>query len=288
MLATKEEEEKSRLGPSRKLALFVLNMNPCTVFFKQYDIQDFRIITNVPNMYRGFLVYPPVWSTSNPRKLPPRRPEKKFTVIFDLDRTLISDPLLTEDEGPRESYFALRPYSIAILNLLRLRFGKHIELILWSAGIQDHVLYCLWHLEREGRLFDHVIFYGDWFRETGKRIELTGRSLDSSLLIDDRVPTVCSSEQINIRVPPYAYNPDEEDVALGNLITELFPFLDSRFGSVVKRGNNSGPSPVTIVSEIGNTGRNVEDESHKDLKVAVNDAVDEEKLQQPEEGKERI
>lgn len=115
----------------------------------------------------------------DPRRLPPRGPAFLWTVVFDLDETLGAVDRTDVDN----KLFTSRPYAIHFLKALhairaplvpgelsRLAAAagidsvlrpRAVEVIIWSAGVREHVDRCLEILDPSGTLVDHAICRGN-------------------------------------------------------------------------------------------------------------------------------
>jgi hypothetical protein len=83
----------------------------------------------------------------------PSRDDERFclTVVIDMDETLLTT---------RGDTVYLRPFAREFLEALQKLMG--IELILWSAGLPEHVDRCLKVMDPDESIFQHVIARGSW------------------------------------------------------------------------------------------------------------------------------
>ncbi len=120
--------------------------------------------------------------SSDPRTVPPRDPRFAFTVVLDLDETMIS-----ARGGGR---VRVRPFVRSLLRYLN-RLGQ-VEVIVWTAGQRNHAVNSIYAIGRgvDGAAFriDHLIYQGPSWITHGlpyqKNLCLLGRS--NILLVDDR------------------------------------------------------------------------------------------------------
>lgn len=110
--------------------------------------------------------------------LPEMTPDRKYTLVLDLDETLIH----FFDLGP-DSHYLIRPGCNEFLTEL----SKYYELVIFTAAMQDYADSVLDQIDKEGlikyRLYrQHTSPYGQLIAKDLSRI---GRDLSTSILVDN-------------------------------------------------------------------------------------------------------
>jgi len=122
----------------------------------------------------------------NPEKIPPRHSRHLLTIVWDLDQTLVSaEGLASENSESKNLKLVIRPRAIEVLNILRSR--QEAEFIVWTAGIPEHAKRVVHSLGID--YFDYIISrskYWDVIKDLNM-LEKTGRSLNTMILVDDRM-----------------------------------------------------------------------------------------------------
>lgn len=112
--------------------------------------------------------------------IPEINENNKFTVVFDLDETLIYN----------RGKFVLRDYAVELLEKIKLING--IEIILWTASVKETCLEAL-HKISEKELFDHIIWRSNvWYDGEihVKDLRLLGRDMNKIIIVEN-APLVC-------------------------------------------------------------------------------------------------
>ena len=78
-----------------------------------------------------------------PPFLPPRSHESKYTLVLDLDETLIHYVANQND-----SYFLVRPYCMEFLAEL----SKYYEIVVFTAGVQEYADWVIDQIDKPGRI----------------------------------------------------------------------------------------------------------------------------------------
>lgn len=138
--------------------------------------------------------------------VPPRSPDKLYTVVWDIDRTLINIDQISKGTG---TSFIYRPYALQSLKVLSTEYPQ-IEFIIWTAGDANHAKHVITDiLQKDPDIrFDHIIARTPG-EETGheqhsrKPLHLLKRDLGSIIIVDDSAK-ICQSNPTNcIGVCPY-------------------------------------------------------------------------------------
>lgn len=143
---------------------------------------------------------------TSPETVPPRSSDKSFTVVWDIDRTLINIDQISKGIG---NSFIYRPYALQSLRALSDHYPQ-IEFIVWTAGDVNHARYVITDiLQRHPKIrFDHVIARTpgeptDHRQHSRKPLQLLKRDVRSMIIVDDS-PSVCQHNPSNcIAVYPY-------------------------------------------------------------------------------------
>lgn len=112
-----------------------------------------------------------------------KKTKKGITVVWDLDGTLITTN--------KDKHF-LRPFALYCIEKL---YKQNIEMILWSAGSQEHVENALGLLFSDKTYFDACVVRGSWFTGRCCAKNLTflvndTRSLDEIVIIENSIFSV--------------------------------------------------------------------------------------------------
>lgn len=123
---------------------------------------------------------PEVKGTSDIKKssyLPPLEKDRKFTLVLDLDETLVH--FLA-----KEKKFKLRPGCIQFLKDMSQIF----EVVIFTAAAQDYADFILNYIEKESRFIRHRLYRQHCIHEDGvyvKDLSLLGRDLAHTLIVDN-------------------------------------------------------------------------------------------------------
>eukprot|EP01062_Namystynia_karyoxenos_P039614 TRINITY_DN287_c0_g3_i1.p1 TRINITY_DN287_c0_g3~~TRINITY_DN287_c0_g3_i1.p1 ORF type:complete len:383 (+),score=79.78 TRINITY_DN287_c0_g3_i1:156-1304(+) len=154
--------------------------------------------------------------------LPPKTSPHPYTVVFDLDETLVSNRMA----GFRPAI--KRPHLDALLKSLK---GK-AELVLWTASIESVGRPVLRQIDPNGEYFDHAIFRDPaWFQERPgvphtKDLRLLGRDLSKVIIVENNPFSVRLNKRNAVLVPDFD-RPNPTDGALKRLEGFLGELLQS-------------------------------------------------------------
>ena len=142
-------------------------------------------------------------------------PQKPYTLVLDLDETLVHFKIKTSKGGTLRA----RPYLFAFLE----EMGEFYELIVWTSATEAYANSLINALEHEKKYFDYILFrehasiIGEDFVKDLTRI---GRSLDRIIIIDDMPQNFKLQKENGINIKPY-FGEDLEDKALYELVPIL-------------------------------------------------------------------
>jgi Dullard-like phosphatase family protein len=142
-------------------------------------------------------------------------PQKPYTLVLDLDETLVHFKIKTSKGGTLRA----RPYLFAFLE----EMGEFYELIVWTSATEAYANSLINALEHEKKYFDYILFrehasiIGEDFVKDLTRI---GRNLDRIIIIDDMPQNFRLQKENGINIKPY-FGEDLEDKALYELVPIL-------------------------------------------------------------------
>ena len=154
---------------------------------------------NIKNeIYNGNINYNSL--NLNKYYLPPIKPYYKYTLVLDLDETLV---YFQKDINLYNNNYAsninptliLRPGLFEFLNKMKPLY----ELVLFSFGTKDYVDYILSIIEKNGKIFEYVLYRQHATYEKGdyvKNLSLLGRDLKRIIIVDD-IPHVFKLQKNN-------------------------------------------------------------------------------------------
>ena len=185
------------------------------------DINNFfrSQILRIEN-YEGSLV-PPSFFKKNRDFTPLPAPylqyksTKPYTLILDLDETLVSFQVKSKKEGTLRA----RPFLFAFLE----EMGHYYELIVWTSATEAYANSLIDAIEYDKQYFDfilfreHAIIIGDEFVKDLNRV---GRGLDKIIIVDDMPQNFRLQKQNGITIKPF-FGDDYKDTALYDLLPIL-------------------------------------------------------------------
>ena len=170
--------------------------------------------------YEGSLV-PPSFFKKNQDFAPLPAPylqfpsSKPYTLILDLDETLVSFQIKSKKEGTLRA----RPFLFAFLE----EMGHYYELIVWTSATEAYANSLIDAIEYDKQYFDYILFrehaiiIGDEFVKDLNRV---GRGLDRIIIVDDMPQNFRLQKQNGITIKPF-YGDDYNDTALYDLLPIL-------------------------------------------------------------------
>jgi len=141
--------------------------------------------------------------------------KKKYTLVLDLDETLVNFKIKSTKEGMLRA----RPFLFGFLE----EMGVYYELIIWTSATETYANTLLDAIESEKTYFDyvfyreHAIIVGDDFVKDLTRI---GRPLDKIIIVDDMPQNFRLQRQNGITIKPFLGD-DNTDMALYDLLPIL-------------------------------------------------------------------
>ncbi|KRX08539.1 HAD-like domain [Pseudocohnilembus persalinus] len=160
---------------------------------------------------------------------------KKYTLVLDLDKTLIYSQRLEFLKNNDRYVTYLRPNLYTFLDHVK----KYYELVIFTAAEQDYADKIIDYFDPEHKYFEkdkilykqHVKFTTNKDKETGeeykeqfKDLKMIGRDLSRTLIIDDIEQNFALQKKNGIKIP--AYEGGREDNALLLLIPVLQFFVN--------------------------------------------------------------
>jgi Dullard-like phosphatase family protein len=156
-----------------------------------------KYILNEEKYYDNILI--------NEYYLPPIKPYYKYTLVLDLDETLVyfqKDNNLLNNNSFSKNTLILRPGLLDFLNKMKTLY----ELVLFSFGTKEYVYNILNVIEKNEKIFEYVLYRQHATYEKGeyvKNLALLGRDLKKIIIVDD-IPHVFKLQKSNgIRIKAF-------------------------------------------------------------------------------------
>ena len=141
--------------------------------------------------------------------------KKKYTLVLDLDETLVNFKIKSTKEGMLRA----RPFLFAFLE----EMGVYYELIIWTSATEAYANTLLDAIESEKAYFDYV-FYREHAiivdHDFVKDLTRIGRPLDKVIIVDDMPQNFRLQRQNGITIKPFLGD-DNNDMALYHLLPIL-------------------------------------------------------------------
>ena len=140
---------------------------------------------------------------------------KQYTLVLDLDETLVNFKI----KSGREGYVRLRPFLFGFLE----EVSQYYELIIFTSATEAYANSVIEAIEQEKKYFDfifyrqHTIIIGNDFVKDLTRI---GRPLNSTIIIDNMPQNFRFQKENGICIKPF-WGQDSNDKTLYNLIPIL-------------------------------------------------------------------
>ena len=142
-------------------------------------------------------------------------PSKQFTLILDLDETIINFKIKSTKEGVLRA----RPFLFGFLE----EMSHYYELIVWTSATEAYANSLIDAIEFEKQYFDYVFYRehaiiigGDFVKDLTR----VGRSLDRTIIVDDMPQNFRLQKQNGITIKPFLGD-DFNDTALYDLLPIL-------------------------------------------------------------------
>ena len=165
--------------------------------FKNMNEFNNKYILNEEKYYDNILI--------NEYYLPPIKPYYKYTLVLDLDETLVyfqKDNNLLNNNTFSKNTLILRPGLLDFLNKMKTLY----ELVLFSFGTKEYVYNILNVIEKNEKIFEYVLYRQHATYEKGeyvKNLALLGRDLKKIIIVDD-IPHVFKMQKSNgIRIKAF-------------------------------------------------------------------------------------
>lgn len=152
--------------------------------------------------------------------LPSIRPDRLYTLVLDLDETLIH----FEENPDGTSQFLIRPYA---QNFLK-EVSKHYELVIFTAALKDYADFILDRLDTE-QFISHRLYRPNCsFSENVYQKDLSklGRDLSRTLIVDNNAENFQQQPDNGIYIKSWYNDPNDE------ALKKLAPLL----ADIVKKG----------------------------------------------------
>ena len=156
-----------------------------------------------------------IFSPINPPYIKVPLISKKYTLVLDLDETLVNFKIKSGKEG----YVRLRPFLLGFLE----EVSQYYELIIFTSATEAYANSVIEAIEKEKKYFDfifyrqHTIIIGNDFVKDLTRI---GRPLNSTIILDNTPQNFRFQKENGICVKPF-WGQDTNDKTLYNLIPIL-------------------------------------------------------------------
>lgn len=162
--------------------------------------------------------------------LPERRPGVKFTVVLDLDQTLVH---ATQQErpcdfcinviyegAPYRYYVSVRPYAKELCEYLRSH--PEFEVVIFTAAKEPYGRAIVEKLDPSGSLGRHFFasaYTSLWNKRRVKDLARLGRELDTTVMLDDSPDTYLLQRRSSFPISPWRYQMADD--------TELLFFIET-------------------------------------------------------------
>ena len=156
-----------------------------------------------------------IFSPINPPYIKTPLLSKQYTLVLDLDETLVNFKI----KSGREGYVRLRPFLFGFLE----EVSQYYELIIFTSATEAYANSVIEAIEQERKYFDyifyrqHTIIIGNEFVKDLTRI---GRPLNSTIIIDNMPQNFRFQKENGICIKPF-WGQDSNDKTLYNLIPIL-------------------------------------------------------------------
>ena len=181
-------------------------------FFKQYilHVENFEGSIMASSYFKKNKYFRPL-----PAPYLVSQPTKPYTLILDLDETLVHFKIKTSKGGTLRA----RPYLFGFLE----EMGHYYELVVWTSATEGYANSLIDAIEYEKKYFDYILFrehaiiMGDDFVKDLTRV---GRGLDKIIIIDDMPQNFRLQKENGITIKPF-FGDDLDDSALYELVPIL-------------------------------------------------------------------
>ena len=147
-------------------------------------------------------------------------PQKSFTLVLDLDETLLHFEELTVDE----SQLSIRPGADSFLTLM----AQYFEVVIFTAGTADYADWALGFLESSAKAISHRLYRRHTIPMKGnylKDLSRLGRSLRKTIIVDNLAENFSLHPENGIAIK--TWQSDAKDTALFQLAPLLLKICES-------------------------------------------------------------
>lgn len=182
------------------------NIDECESYYSEYEDEYYFISDKrEPKINSTQIPY------DDPCNLPPPCKDYQFTIVMDLDETLITSLFIRA--GSNYDIF-LRPYAKSLLEDLN---ANNYEIIIWTAGVESHLKKALLLLDPENKLIHHSICRGtSWYKGEGPIIKsldlIPHRSFNKMLLIENNKAAAINQYNRTIIVPSFKVSNNQDNI----------------------------------------------------------------------------
>lgn len=194
-------------------------------------IQELREFSNGKNRLLDrvdcpFFMFQPDTQKVRQKKpwLPEMRKDRKYTLVLDLDETLIH----FEETPDGASHFLLRPYA---QNFIK-EMAKHYEVVIFTAAQKDYADFILDRMDTENsishRLYRNNCSYCDNVYQ--KDLAKLDRDLSKTMIVDNNPDNFQLQPENGIYIRSWYNDPDDEALMrLAPLLIGMFLFIQKSF-----------------------------------------------------------
>lgn len=194
-------------------------------------IQELRELSNGKNRLLDtidcpFFMFQPDTQKVRQKKpwLPEMRKDRKYTLVLDLDETLIH----FEETADGASHFLLRPYA---QNFIK-EMAKHYEVVIFTAAQKDYADFILDRMDTElsisHRLYRNNCSYCDNVYQ--KDLAKLDRDLSKTMIVDNNPDNFQLQPDNGIYIRSWYNDPDDEALMrLAPLLIGKIPFIQKSF-----------------------------------------------------------
>ena len=185
--------------------LININKNNNCNINNNYNINNnFNIINNFNGTYPKLLKVNQKNLLQNNSFLPPLKNPSIYTLVLDLDETLIHYKIEMSQkyENPKKNLLILRPDLITFLKEMK----KIYELVLFSYATYEYIEKILKIIESKEKFFEYILDRRHITYENGsyiKNISLIGRDLKNIIIIDDNPQAFKLHNENGIFIKPF-------------------------------------------------------------------------------------
>eukprot|EP01065_Artemidia_motanka_P038968 TRINITY_DN47809_c0_g1_i1.p1 TRINITY_DN47809_c0_g1~~TRINITY_DN47809_c0_g1_i1.p1 ORF type:complete len:453 (+),score=105.17 TRINITY_DN47809_c0_g1_i1:58-1416(+) len=154
------------------------------------------------------------WESVGAPMLPPQRPEDqgKYTVVFDLDETLVH--YRDEEEGGPSGSLGL--WARQGVHRLLAAIAERCEVVVWTAGTKEYAQTVCRRIDPKNQVIRNCVYrHGAWFSgywTYTKDLTLLGRDLSRTLIVENTPDCVIQNPKNGVIVSNYEGGPSTREV----------------------------------------------------------------------------